>query len=102
MINFKQPGRMISATKSSPKGHVCIFNANVCSNSRGKFWYGDIDLTADINELRKLAREEGEEIFILREMDARFEHEANSKLNKAVAIVRPDGTITCYDPRWKE
>ena len=94
MIDFDSPGRMISGSKTTPKGHVCVFNANVCSKSRGKFWFGDIDITADADDLRKLAAKEGEEIYILREMDGRFRNEAKPLLNKSVARVAPDGTIT--------
>jgi hypothetical protein len=75
-------------------GHVCVFNANLCSKSRGKFWYGDIDITADAADLRAIAASEGEEIYILREMDGRFDNESKPLLDKAVARVRPDGTIT--------
>lgn len=94
MINFAHPGRMISGSKIAPKGHVCVFNANLCSRSRGKFWFGDIDITADAADLKALAAKEGEEIFILREMDGRFMNEAKPLLNNSVARVHPDGTIT--------
>jgi len=94
MVDFTRPGRMISGSKTEPKGHVCVFNANVCSKSRGKFWFGDIDITADADDLRKLAVKEGEEIYILREMDGRFMNEAEPLLHKSVARVTPDGTIT--------
>ena len=94
MIDFNHPGRMISGGKITPKGHVCVFNANVCSKSRGKFWFGDVDITADADDLRKLAVKEGEEIYILREMDGRFMNEAKPLLHKSVARIAPDGTIT--------
>jgi hypothetical protein len=94
MINFDNPGRMISGNKTSPKGHICVFNANVCTRSRGKIWFGDIDITADAEDLRKLAAKEGEEIYILRERDGRFINEAEPLLNKSVARIAPDGTIT--------
>ena len=91
MINFEHPGRMISGSKIAPKGHVCVFNANVCSKSRGKFWYGDLDLTADERDLRSLAEKLGEEIYVLREMDARFDTEDAPRFEKAVARISPDG-----------
>jgi hypothetical protein len=94
MIDFTRPGRMISGSKTCPKGHVCVFNANICSKSRGKFWFGDIDITADAADLRALAAKEGEEIYILREMDGRFTNEEKPLLHKSVARVHPDGTIT--------
>ena len=94
MIDFSRPGRMISGSKTAPKGHVCVFNANVCSKSRGKFWFGDLDIAADAADLRRLAAKEGEEIYILREMDGRFMNEAKPLLHKSVARVAPDGSIT--------
>lgn len=94
MIDFTRPGRMISVVKTSPKGNVRVFNANVCSKSRGKFWFGDIDLTDDADDLRKLAADKGEAIYILRERDARFENEAKPRFDNAVAVILPNGTIT--------
>lgn len=94
MIDFTRPGRMISGGKTSPKGHVCVFNANVCTRSRGKIWFGDIDITADAADLKALAVKEGEEVFILRERDARFENEAKPLLGNSVARIHPDGSIT--------
>ena len=84
---------MMSGSKTGPKGHICVWNANVCSKSRGKFWFGDIDIDADADDLRKLAAKENEEIYILREMDGRFMNEANPLLHKYVARVQPTGTI---------
>lgn len=93
MIDFTSPGRMISGSKTGPKGHICVFNANICSRSRGKFWFGDIDLTADAADLKKLADDQGEAIYILREMDARFRNEAAPLYENAVAVIHPNGEI---------
>ena len=84
-------GRMISGSKTAPKGHVCVFNANICTKSKGKIWFGDLDLTTDADDLKRFAAEEGEDIYILREMDARFENEARPLFEKAVAVYSPDG-----------
>lgn len=86
-------GRMISASKTSPKGHVCVFNANLCTKEGGKFWFGDIDLTDDAEQLKTLAAEKGEDVYVLREIDARFMNEAKPLLQNAVAIVTPGGHI---------
>lgn len=72
-------GRMISASKSSycqifPK-HEVIFNANIIIESQGKIWHGDLDLTLENEKLEKIAKSLGEPIYILREMDARFNNE---------------------------
>lgn len=93
-IDFNRMGRTISGSKTSPKGHVCVFNANLCTKSGGKFWFGDIDLTTDAADLKRIAAEKGEEIFVLREKDARFMNEASPLLKNAVARITPDGTIT--------
>lgn len=92
-IDFTSPGRMISMSKTAPKGHVCVFNANICIKSTGKIWFGDLDLTADADDLKRLAYEKGEHVFVLREHDARFLNEADPKYDRAVAIISPTGAI---------
>jgi hypothetical protein len=95
-INWKFPGRMLSMTKHSPEGHVCVWNANVCTKSKGKIWYGDIDLTDDADDLRNLATSEGEDVYVLREMDGRFYNEQNPKFENAVALVDKNGVTICH------
>ena len=90
-------GRMISGTKTSPKGHVCVFNANLCTKSKGKFWFGDIDLTDDIEQLKLAAQEQGEDVYVLREIDARFQNEATPKFENAVARIEPTGHFHMLD-----
>ena len=100
-IDFKHPGRIISSAKRGPNGHVCVFNANVCTRSRGKIWWGDLDLTADSAELKKLAQEQREPVYVLRENDARFHNESSPQWEKAVAIYSPDApaiSMTYSDP----
>lgn len=72
-------GRMISASKSEyreryPDNKV-VFNANIFLLGEGKIWYGDLDITRDIDKLESVAKELGKDIYILREMDGRFENE---------------------------
>ena len=95
-INFKHPGRMISGIKKAPKGHVCVFNANVCIKSAGKIWFGDLDLTTDVNDLARLATEKGETVCVLRERDARFTTESAPLFDKAVATISPEGMMTMH------
>lgn len=90
---FKYSGRMISGSKTSPEGHVCVFNANLCSKEDGKFWFGDIDLTADADDLKKLAHERGQNIYVLREMDARFTAQGSPRFENAVAVISPSGDM---------
>jgi hypothetical protein len=91
MDSFYHNGRMISGSKSFysnafPKNFV-VFNANICTRTKGKIWYGDLDVTKDEEKLKELAANAGEDLYILREMDGRFENEAKPLLDRAVAIV---------------
>lgn len=89
------PGRMISGSKSdydrAHPGNVVVFNANVCTRSHGKIWYGDLDVTKDEAMLKALAGALGEDVFVLREHDARFETEAAPRLDRARAIASAEG-----------
>jgi hypothetical protein len=97
-IDFSSPGRMISSSKTCPKGHTCVFNANVLTRSAGKIWFGDLDLTADAAELTRLARERGEDVYVLKEKDARFATEAAPAWEKAVALFYANGMVEfCED-----
>ena len=71
-------GRMISPYKESPKGCTCVWNANVMTSSEGKVWYGDINITRDGEKLKQIAETLGETLYVLREMDCRFESEHDS------------------------
>jgi hypothetical protein len=93
MDNFFPIGRMLSASKKTPKGHVCVFNANLCVKSRGKIWFGDIDVTTDRKQLIALAGRLGEDIYVLREKDARFQNEAAPLYENAVARVSSTGEV---------
>lgn len=88
-------GRMISGSKSAysenHKQNVPIFNANLCTKLRGKIWYGDIDLTLDKDKLATLAIELNEDIYVLRELDARFENEAAPKFEEAAVVFKSTG-----------
>ena len=90
---FGWPGRMISASKAGyDRAHprnVVVFNANICTRSCGKIWYGDIDVTKDVALLKRLSAALGEDVYVLREHDARFETEASPLLDRARAVVSP-------------
>jgi|AACY02.5.fsa_nt_gi hypothetical protein len=90
------PGRMISGSKSgyrntNPK-NFAIFNANICTRA-GKVWFGDIDLTLQKAKLQEIAQSLNETLYVLYEMDARFENENSPLLEKAAATFLPDGTV---------
>lgn len=77
-------GRLLAGSKSAyrekyPENEV-YFNANVF-NSRGeKIWYGDLDITLESESLDRIAEALGEKLFVLREMDGRFENESLSEI----------------------
>lgn len=84
---FGMCGRMISASKgdycrSHPK-NIVVFNSNVCTED-GKIWYGDIDVTLDEDKLKQLAEAIGETVYVLYEMDGRFDNEETPAIDKAV------------------
>jgi len=89
--NNLRMGRMLSYSKSQYREDnphsVCYFNANIVTARDGKIWFGDLDLTKDGPMLKTIAKEVGQTIYILREMDCRFENEDKdgvNLINKAV------------------
>lgn len=72
-------GRMISSSKSyyreNHPNNIVYFNANIITKEYGKIWYGDLDLTLDAPKLNELAKILGTTIYVLSEMDGRFENE---------------------------
>jgi hypothetical protein len=69
-------GRMISGSKSLyrqryPKNHI-IFNANIFIPSKGKIWWGDLDITLDNKHLQDSCNELNEEMIVVSEMFGRF------------------------------
>lgn len=87
-------GRMISFSKSLySKNHpknIIYYNANIFTEKYGKIWYGDLDLTLDIKSLENISKELNEKLYVLREMDGRFENENldfNEVVQKAVEVI---------------
>jgi len=72
-------GRMITGSKSGYReiypDHVVIFNANIVTESLGKCWYGDVDLTIDSDKLKDIAKTLKETLYVLCEKDGRFDNE---------------------------
>lgn len=90
-------GIMISGSKSgycnrNPK-NLAVFNSNliVMEPTPTKIWYGDIDLTLSLDKIKELSESIGQEIRVLREMDARFEHEEKPRIEAYVVRVEPNG-----------
>ncbi len=82
------PARMICGSKSyfhkSCPTHVAIFNANICTKEHGKIWHGDIDLTSDEKKLKKVSAEIGVPLYVLYEMDGRFENAKKPLIDQAL------------------
>jgi hypothetical protein len=94
------PGRMISGSKSGYRDrhpdNFVVFNSNICTESE-KVWFGDIDLTLQKEALCELAKANNETIYVLYEMDARFENEDSPQLGKAPIKFLSDGTFKVSD-----
>lgn len=82
---FGYAGAMLSGSKTAPAGEVVVWNANVCTKEHGKLWFGDLNLTqGGYEKARALADKLGVTVYVLREMDARFENERSPKFENAV------------------
>jgi hypothetical protein len=92
-IHLGLPGRMISGSKSGYRQrfphNLTVFNANLCTESE-KIWWGDIDLTFDYEKLEILANAIDKKIYVLYEMDGRFENEEKPRLDQATVVFSPD------------
>ena len=94
---FRFPnGKMLSASKSGYRdrnpGNEVFFNANIFTVEDGKIWYGDIDYTKDRETLEKIATKLERNLYILRELDGRFENEkmeSNQIKKKAIKLIQP-------------
>lgn len=90
-------GRMIAGSKSGycerfPK-RAPVFNANLCTEN-GKIWHGDIDLSTDLEALKKVSKYLKETVFVLYESDARFENEKKPKFDRFIVTISPKGDVT--------
>jgi len=103
--------QLISSSKSGyhrafPE-HLVLFNSNVCTREHGKIWHGDLDVTASREDIRALARGLGVMVYVLREMDGRFENALAPRLDRAEfttdgdvdAFARPRFASVVADPR---
>jgi hypothetical protein len=87
-------GKMISFSKSGyakkNPDNLIVFNSNVCTDE-GKIWYGDLDVTLSYDALSDLAKETDKTVYVLTEMDGRFENEEKPLLDRAVVKFLPEG-----------
>jgi hypothetical protein len=90
------PGRMISNSKSAYKekypDNLVIFNANICTSDL-KIWWGDLDLTKSLGELSGLAEILEEDLYVLYELDGRFENENKPLISKFAVKFFYDGGL---------
>lgn len=95
-------GRMISGSKSGYMriypDNMVAFNANLIlmgpGSDNSKIWYGDLDVTRDIDKLKQLAIALGESIIVLREMDARFENKTVPRVDNFLIRIEKDGSYS--------
>lgn len=66
------------------KENFVVFNSNLVTKEYGKIWYGDLDLTKSEAVLIQLSKALGVELYVLYEMDGRFDNEETPKTEKAV------------------
>jgi len=87
---FGYPARLLSGSKSAYRerfpGHKVAFNGNLCTKEYGKIWYGDIDVTLESKALDELAQKAGVDVYVLYEMDGRFEYESDPQFDKAIYV----------------
>lgn len=97
-------GAMISGSKSGYTSrnskNIAVFNSNVCLETK-KIWWGDLDLTLSKDKLVELSKELNDVVYVLYEMDGRFENEENPLIDRYVVKFSPDGTYEVNE-RYKE
>jgi hypothetical protein len=86
-------GRMVGASKTAyyqehPDNDI-YFNANIFTKKDGKIWWGDLDVTLDEPALQEVAKLLNQDLYVLREHDARcdnenLEHQEVEKLAKHI------------------
>lgn len=79
-----------SAYRQRYQHRIIVFNANICTKEQGKIWHGDIDMTKDAKALQRIANSLGQTLYVLSEMDARFDNEIDPKFENAIEIIEPD------------
>lgn len=83
-IAFGFPGIILNSSKSD---NNIIYNSNILVGNK-KYWFGDFRLNnkTKLDDISQLLEEP---IYLLREMDARFETEDNPNIDKAVYVTKP-------------
>jgi len=96
MVFLGPLGKLISHSKSRYREkfpeNLVIFNANICAGPE-KVWWGDLDITESKENLSSLAIALNSDIYVLREMDGRFENEEKPLIDEFAVKFCPDGSI---------
>ena len=89
-------GAIISHSKSGYRErhpeNLSIFNANICTKDE-KIWWGDLDVTLKQTFIADLAFILSEDLYVLYEMDGRFENEDKPKVDRYAVKFFYDGGI---------
>lgn len=81
---------------SKYQNHLLIHRANLCLENEGVIWSGDLDFTVEETFLKKLCKENNLSIYILKELDARFNIK-NPPLERALIKINNKKTILNID-----
>lgn len=88
-------GRMISFSKSFYRNenpnNLVVFNSNIIVDGK-KIWWGDIDVTINKINLIFLAKQINNSIFVLSEMDGRFNNEESPIVENYLVKFNADET----------
>jgi hypothetical protein len=74
-----------SGYRASHSGNEFIPNANVFCRTRGKIWWGDLDLACDKPKLDAVARKLRMKLYVLYESDGRF---GNASLKHSTVVAQ--------------
>lgn len=90
-------GKIITMSKTTYRNqnesNLVFFNANICVNKE-KVWWGDLDITKSRAVLHEIAKNTNADIYVLQEMDARFENEKGPEIKKFVYRANANGSET--------
>ena len=110
ILKLGMVAHLISWSKSGyhdkyPDNNV-IFNANVCIKQGllrrpTKIWYGDLDVSVSHKNLVELAKELNTSLYVLYEMDGRFENDEIPLISRYVYKITPQGKITVSEDSAK-
>ena len=78
------------------QNHLLIHRANLCLESFGVIWSGDLDFTMEESFLKKLCKKHNLSIYILKELDGRFNPQ-NPPLEKSLIKINNKKTILNVD-----